>query len=206
MQVTPPPPKEIVKRHSEIKLSCKLRCVKPRLRLPCLKSRRVPPSVVRPCLHGTVYHCQTQNNNFVIRSKMARQLFNVANIKYRCLSYGGHSVRFLNRSGKFIQSSNRVSEMFFFTWCSADKSSPHISAYHLGPWRFMANKHFVKEVRIKVEFSKLSQKGFTTMIQFWKRLSMQNSILSKGLKRPNTKSFKIAGLLWTLLHNLHGQP
>ena len=110
-----PPPKEIVKRHSEIKLSCKLRCVKPRLRLPCLKSRRVPPSVVRPCLHGTVYHCQTQNNNFVIRSKMARQLFNVANIKYRCLSYGGHSVRFLNRSGKFIQSSNRISEMFFFT-------------------------------------------------------------------------------------------
>ena len=45
--------------------------------------------------------------------KQERQLFfNVANIKYRSLSNSGDSIRFLNRSGKFIQSSNRISEMF----------------------------------------------------------------------------------------------
>ena len=76
---------------------------------------------------------------------MARQLFNVANIKYCFLSDAGHSVRFLNRSGKFIQSSNRISEMFFFTWCLEDKFSPHIPAYHLGPCRFMTNKNFVNK-------------------------------------------------------------
>ena len=31
---------------------------------------------------------------------------------------------------------------------------------------FMTNKKFVKEVRIKVEFSELSQKAFTKMKQF----------------------------------------
>ena len=42
---------------------------------------------------------------------MARQLFNVAKIKYHCLNNGGHSVRFLNRFGKFIQSSNKISDV-----------------------------------------------------------------------------------------------
>ena len=55
----------------------------------------------------------------------------------------------------------------------------------------MTNKNFVKEVKIEVEFSQLSQKAFK---QFWKLLSMENSILLKGLERPNTKSFKMAGL------------
>ena len=92
----------------------------------------VPLSVVHPCLHDAVCHCHTYNK-FMIRSKMARQLFNVAEIKYRCLGNGAHWVRFLNRFGKFIQSLNRISEMFFFTWFLVDKFSPHISAYHLGP-------------------------------------------------------------------------
>ena len=81
---------------------------------------------------------------------MVRQLFNVASTKYRCLGNGGHSVRFLNRLGNFFQSSNRISEKFFLTRCLVDKFSPHISAYHLGPCRFMANKNFVKEGTIKV--------------------------------------------------------
>ena len=59
-----------------------------------------------------------------------------------------------------------MSEMFFFTWSSVDKFSPHIPAYHLGPYQFMTNKNFVKEVRIKVEFSELSQKAFRKMKQF----------------------------------------
>ena len=42
----------------------------------------------------------------------ARQLCIVANIKQRFVSNGGHSVRFLNRFGIFIGSSNRMSEMF----------------------------------------------------------------------------------------------
>ena len=84
----------------------------PDIRYKQQQSGGVPLSVVRPYLHAAVCHCHPQNK-FVIRSKMARQLFNVAEIKYRCLSNGGHSVRFLNRFGKFIQSSNRISEMFF---------------------------------------------------------------------------------------------
>ena len=65
----------------------------------------------------------------------------------------------------------------------------------------MANKNFVKEVRIKVEFSELSRKTFTTMIHFSKRLSCSGE--SNFIKRPNTKSSKIAGLSRTFLHNLH---
>ena len=54
----------------------------------------------------------------------------------------------------------------------------------------MVNKNFVKEVRPNVEFSELSQKAFTKMKMknFLKRLSAENLILLKGLKRPNTKS------------------
>ena len=85
--------------------------------------------------------------------------------------------------------------MFFFTWCSVDKFSPHIPAHHLGPYRFMTNKIFVKEFKIKVEFSELSQEVFTKIKQFWKFLSIENSILLKGLKRPNTNSSKIDGFL-----------
>ena len=47
---------------------------------------------------------------------------------------------------------------------------------------------------LKVEFSELSQKAFKKMKQFWKLLSMENSIVLKGLKRPDTKNSKIAGL------------
>ena len=56
----------------------------------------------------------------------------------------------------------------------------------------MTNKNFVTEVKIKIEFSVLSQKAFTKMKQFLKLLSMENSILLKGLKGPDTKSSKIA--------------
>ena len=61
------------------------------------------------------------------------------------------------------------------------KFSPHIPAYHLGPYRFLTNKNFVIEVRIKVESSELSQKAFRKMKQFWKLVSMENSIF---IKRP----------------------
>ena len=44
------------------------------------------------------------------------------------------------------------------------------------------------------------------MKHFWKRLSMENSISLKGLKRPYTKSSKIAGLSMTFSHNSHGRP
>ena len=54
----------------------------------------------------------TYKTNSRFEAKMARQLFNVANIKHRCLSNGGNSVRFLNRFGKFIRSLNRISETF----------------------------------------------------------------------------------------------
>ena len=47
---------------------------------------------------------------------------------------------------------------------------------------------------MKVEFSELSQKAFRKMKQFWKLLSMENSALLKDLKRPDTKSSRIAGL------------
>ena len=67
----------------------------------------------------------------------------------------------------------------------------------------MANKNFVKEVRIKVEFSELSRKAFTTMIHFLKT-SINGE--SNFIKRPNTKSSKIAGLSRTILHNLHERP
>ena len=36
----------------------------------------------------------------------------------------------------------------------------------LGPYRFMTNKNFMKEGKIKVEFSELSQMAFTKMKQF----------------------------------------
>ena len=121
-------------------------------------------------------------------------MFNVAKVKYCLLGNDGHSVRFLNRFRKFIYLSSTVSEMFFITWCSVDKFSPHIFAYHLGPYRFSTNENFVIEVRIKVEFSELSLKTFRKMKQFWKLLSMENSVLLKGPKKPDTKSSKIAGL------------
>ena len=63
----------------------------------------VPLFVGGPCLRGALCHCQTQNNS-LFEAKTARQLF----IKYRFLSDSGHSVRFLNRFEKFIQSSNRT--------------------------------------------------------------------------------------------------
>ena len=74
----------------------------------------VPLSAVCPCLHCAVRHRQIQNI-LVIRRKMARQMCNLANVKYCFLSNDGHSVQFLNRFGKFIYLSSTVSEMFFFT-------------------------------------------------------------------------------------------
>ena len=66
----------------------------------------------------------------------------------------------------------------------------------------MANRNFLKDARLEVEFSELSQKAFTKMIHFRKRLPIEHLILSKGLKRSNTKSFKVAGLSRTFLHKL----
>ena len=60
-----------------------------------------------PCLRGA------KHNNSLFEAKMARQLFNVANIKYRLLSGSGHLVRCLNRFGKFTLSSNKKSEKLF---------------------------------------------------------------------------------------------
>ena len=82
--------------------------------------------------------------NSWFEAKMAGQLFNVANIKYRCLSNGGHSVRFLNRSGKFVQPSIRISEVFFFTWCSVDKFIPHIYALLFRSLTIHGNQKFCK--------------------------------------------------------------
>ena len=68
---------------------------------------------------------------------MERKLLNVANIKHYCLSNGGHSVQFVIRFGKFIQSPNRVSRKLH-------KFRPHISAYKLSQCRFMVNKNMKK--------------------------------------------------------------
>ena len=119
---------------------------------------------------------------------MARQLYNIADIKHCFLSNGGHSVQLLNRFWKCILWSNRMSELFFLTRCLIDKFSPHISAYHLGPCRFMANKIFVKEVRLKVEFLELSQKAFTKMKHFGKCLSMESPVLLTNLTLRAPKS------------------
>ena len=50
------------------------------------------------------------------------------------------------------------------------------------------------EVRIKVEFSELSQKAVKKMKQVLKLLSIENSILLKDLKRPDTENSQFAGL------------
>ena len=127
-------------------------------------------------------------------AKMAWQLLNVSNIKCCFLSNDGHSVPFLNRFGKCISSSSTILEMFFFTWFLVDKFSPRISAYHLGPYRFMTNKSFVTEVKIKVEFSELSQKAFAKIKQFRKPLlSMEISVLLKGLTLRAPKSLVFWG-------------
>ena len=98
---------------------------------------------------------------------MVRRLFNVDNIKYRFLSDSGHSIRFLNKLRKSIQSSNRISEKFFITSCKLGRCIQlSYFAYHLGPCPFMANKNFVKEVRVKVEFLESSQKNFMKMKTF----------------------------------------
>ena len=39
-----------------------------------------------------------------------------------------------------------------------DTFSPRISGYRLGTYRFMANKNFVKEVRLKFEFFEVISK------------------------------------------------
>ena len=127
-------------------------------------------------------------------AKMAWQLLNVSNIKCCFLSNDGHSVPFVNRFGKCISSSSTILEMFFFTWFLVDKFSPRISAYHPGPYRFMTNKSFVTEVKIKVEFSELSQKAFAKIKQFRKPLlSMENSVLLKGLMLRAPKSLVFWG-------------
>ena len=52
----------------------------------------------------------------------------------------------------------------------------------------------------------LSQKTFTKMKHFLKHLSIENSILLKGLKRSNIKSSKIACPSRTFSANLDGRP
>ena len=130
----------------------------------------VPPSVVRPRLHGAVCHCQTQTTSW-FEAKMARQLFNVANIKYRCMSNGGHSVRPVNRIRKFIESSTRIPEKFSLIWCLADKFSPHISAYQLAVVDWWQTKILWKTSDLKWIFGVIS-KGLYNNGNFWKRLSM----------------------------------
>ena len=59
-------------------------------------------SVVHPCLHGTVHHCQIQKN-LVIRSKNGVAIVQCGeHIKCCFLSDYGQSVRFLNRFGKLF--------------------------------------------------------------------------------------------------------
>ena len=67
----------------------------------------------------------------------------------------------------------------------------------------MANRHFVKELSIKVEFSELSQKAFTRMIHFLEMFINGKFNLIKRLKRPNTKIFKILGLSRTFLCKIY---
>ena len=98
-----------------------------------------------------------------------------------------------------------IRNVFFYLMFSR-KIHLHIPAYHLGPYRFLTNKNSVIEVRIRVEFSESSQKAFRKMKQFWKLLSIENSVLLKVLKRPNTKSSKVASLSSMFFQNLHGQP
>ena len=93
-------------------------------------------------------------------------LFDVANIKYSFMSNDGHSVRFLNRFGKFAYHRIRYQKCFSLFDILWINSALTLLVYYLGPYRFMRNKNFVKEARTKVEFSELSRKVFTKMKQF----------------------------------------
>ena len=69
----------------------------------------------------------------------------------------------------------------------------------------MATKNFVTEDRLKVDLMELSQKVFTKIMHS-KHLSIENSILLKGIKRPNIKSSKITCLSKTFfVANLDGR-
>ena len=70
----------------------------------------------------------------------------------------------------------------------------------------MANKNFVKEVRIKIEFSELSRKAFTTMNTFLKTSINGESNLSKGLKGLTLRAPKFLVFRGRFLHNLHERP
>ena len=67
----------------------------------CLASGGFPHSGMCPCSYGAVCHSQT-SNNFEIQKTMVRQLCNVAYIKHRLLSNGGHSVPCLNGFENYI--------------------------------------------------------------------------------------------------------
>ena len=113
-----------------------------------------------------------------IEAKLERQLFNVADIKYWTLSKWWCSSSSISKQIWKIYSIVEYNiQKFFLTWCLVDKFGARIYAYDLGPCRFSANKNSVKEVRLKVKFSELSEKAFTKMIRFWKFLSMENSVL-----------------------------
>ena len=66
----------------------------------------------------------------------------------------------------------------------------------------MTNENFVTKVKIKVEFSELSQKAFTKMKQFWKFLSMGTQFYWKALKGLILRA-GVSRMFF--LHNLHGQ-
>ena len=96
---------------------------------------------------------------------------------------------FVIQSRKIYQSSNRMSEMFLLAWCLAGNFSSRILGYDSGPCRFMASK--ILWNRSDLSFRVISAK----MKHFWKCLLLENSVLLKGLKRPNTKCSKTACLL-----------
>ena len=99
------------------------------LSLTC-HSGGVPLSVVCLSLHGAVCRCQTQNH-FVIGSKNGE-----------AITVSGHSVHFLNRFGKFIQPSNRISEKFSLVSCFVDKFSTHISFLSFRPLSIHCKQKF----------------------------------------------------------------
>ena len=159
-------------------------------------------SVVRPfcmALYVIVKHKTTS----WFEAKMARQLFNVAKT-YRCLSNGGHSVRFLNRFGKFSQLSNRISEKFSLIWCFVNRFSSHISAYHLGPCRFMANKNFLWK---RSNENLNSRSYFKRPLRQWYIFeNISNLVLSKGLEGQTLSDLKLLVFRGRFSHNLYGRP
>ena len=130
--------------------------------------------VVLPCWPGAVCHCQTYNN-FVIQSKTGEAIMQCSWHK----TPGGQSVQFLNRFRTYSQSSNRIKEILFVIWCLVDKFSPRIYAHHLGQCWFMANKTFVKKIRLKLRLSQLVPFSWRCINEEW-TLTAPKSFVFRG--------------------------